>query len=297
MRAVPRRTVARSASLTGRGLHTDRSVTLVFESARPGQGIVFQRIDLSGHPTVPARLDHARPRQRRTVLRKRGVTVATVEHVLAAVCALGLDDLTIRLDGPEPPAVDGSARPFLNALRDAGVVEQRGRSRSCIVPRAVTVRAADARYDVRPATGLVLDVRIEWSHPLIRRQTGRWTIDAATFATELAGARTFGFVTEREALQRRGLARGASPDNTLVLTAAGLLRGALRWPDEFVRHKALDLLGDLALLGAHLSAEIVAERPSHRGNLALARALAQHAVATTPRAADRPSAVSEGSHP
>lgn len=283
---TPRRTLAREARITGRGLHTGAPVRLVFHPAPCDTGIRFRRADLPGVPEVAAHVRHAFDTARRTALRLGDVEVSTVEHVLAAIQGLGLDDIVVALDGPEPPAADGSARAFVHALETSGTVTQDGAVSELRLDEPLTIRTGGAAYDVTPAEDLVLDVRIHWPHPAIGRQDGRWAMTRDTFVTELAGARTFGFVAERADLAAQGLARGASADNAILLGPTGVLNGPLRWPDEFVRHKALDLLGDLALLGARLNAVVVAAQPGHRANRALVRALLERCGAgTTPRAA------------
>lgn len=268
-----RRTVARSVSVRGTGLHTGAAVTLTFQPAPCGFGVRFRRTDIGPSAEVRATLDCVAQSHRRTVLAQDGVYVSTVEHVLAAAAGFGLDDLLIALDGPEPPAMDGSAAAFSDALADAGAVQHRGQPAIVRIRQPFTISDGDARYRVAPGRGLTLDVTVEWSHPVIGRQRGVWTIDHGTFLSEIASARTFGFARERATLAASGLAAGVTSYNTIVLDDDGVVNGPLRWPDEFVRHKALDLLGDLALLGARLDAAIVAERPSHRGNQALLQGL------------------------
>lgn len=204
---------------------------------------------------------------------------ATVEHCLAAVHAWGIDDLEIALDAPELPAVDGSAGPWVEALRQAGCVSTSGPRRQCTVAEPVELRVGEARYRAEPSDVLLLDVTIEWDHPAIGCQRGSWQITPETFARELAPARTFGFIREAAELAARALACGATGSNTILLDDDGVISGPLRFPDEFVRHKALDLVGDLALIGSRLGMAVTAVRPSHRHNLALARLLARHAIA------------------
>ncbi|HVD33647.1 MAG TPA: 3-hydroxyacyl-ACP dehydratase FabZ, partial [Gemmatimonadales bacterium] len=209
--------------------------------------------------------------ERRTVLGQGETVVQTVEHVLAAAASLQIDDLTIDLDGPEAPIGDGSFAPYLSALEQAGIAEQPGEPVVYRVTTASEISEADSSYVVAPAKSLRLTTTIEWPHPLIGRQTGSYDITPGGFARELAQARTFGFLREADALRARGLALGAALESTLVLSEDGLVGGSLRWPDEFVRHKAGDILGDLALIGGRVQAHIVATKPSHQGNIALAR--------------------------
>ena len=276
-----RRTIAHATSLRGVGLHLGRRCALEFLPARPGAGIAFVRRDRNGQARLPALADHAVLAERRTQLGEGEDAVHTVEHVLAAVLGAGIDDLTIAMDAAEPPILDGSAAPFFEALRRAGIVEQGGTVEYLELREPVEVADGVSRYEAHPSDVLELDVRIEFPHPLIGRQTGRFRITPETFARELSAARTFGFVEEVEMLRSKGLIQGASTANAVVLDAAGPVGTTLRWPDEFLRHKAMDCVGDLALAGGRLRARIVAERPSHRGTVLLVRALTQHSTVRT----------------
>jgi UDP-3-O-[3-hydroxymyristoyl] N-acetylglucosamine deacetylase/3-hydroxyacyl-[acyl-carrier-protein] dehydratase len=283
MPKVTRRTIAQRASVEGIGLHSGTLGKVRLLPGAPGAGITFVRKDVSGAAPVLATVDAVRDTDRGTTLGPDGQDIRGVEHVCAAVHALALDDLQVEVDGPELPIGDGSAAPYFDALTTAGIVEQEGPPpTSWRVAAAMTVREGEARYLVGPAPELRLTVTIEWPHPLIGRQSGCFDITADAFHAELAQARTFGFVAERDALRARGLAQGASAETTIALTDAGLAAGALRWPDEFVRHKAVDLLGDLVLTGGRVTADIVAFRPSHAGNVALARALRRFAAPAAP---------------
>jgi UDP-3-O-[3-hydroxymyristoyl] N-acetylglucosamine deacetylase / 3-hydroxyacyl-[acyl-carrier-protein] dehydratase len=268
---MARRTLAETARIRGIGLHSGTQVSAACHAAPAGQGIVFRRVDLTGAPTIPARLTEVQSTERRTTLGRGETAVQTVEHVLAVAAALQIDDLTIDLDGPEAPIGDGSFAPYLTALQAAGIREQEGDPVTFRVMTASEVTEGDSSYVIAPAKSLRLTTTIEWNHPLIGRQTGSYDITPAGFARDLAEARTFGFLREAEALRARGLALGAALESTLILSEDGLVGGALRWPDEFVRHKAGDILGDLALIGGRVQAHIVATRPSHQGNIALAR--------------------------
>ncbi len=273
-----RRTIAQTATISGIGLHLGKPCTLTFEPAPSGSGIAFRRVDLPSSGLIPARVDVAVEAQRRTQLGSGDDALHTVEHVLAAVGALGLDDLTIAMDGPEPPIMDGSAAPFLEALTGAGVVTQAGRPDWLVLRKTIRVVDGESVYEARPADTLTLDVSIDFPHPLIGAQSGSYRVTPALFARELAAARTFGFLHEVEYLRGQGLIQGATTSNAIVLNATELVDTTLRWPDEFVRHKALDCVGDLVLAGARVRAHITAVKPSHRGTVALVRALVQHAV-------------------
>ena len=197
-----------------------------------------------------------------------------MEHVLAAVAGCGIDDMEIELDAAEPPIMDGSAQPFVDALLSAGIVEQSGRGQVSHAAPAAAIADGESIYEAAPSPDLELNVTIDFPHPLIGAQHGCYRINRDAFARELAAARTFGFVHEVEALRSQGLIQGASLDNAVVLDETWSDRVAsLRWPDEFVRHKALDCVGDLALAGARVRARITAVKPSHRGTVRLVRAM------------------------
>ena len=276
-----RRSIRHKASVSGTGLHTGAQTEATFLPAPAGQGIVFRRVDLKGKPEVPALLSEVEAIERRTAIGKGDTTIHTVEHLLAAVAAHEIDDLIVELSGPEPPILDGSVQPYFEALEQAGPTETGGEPVILSVQAPFTVTEGDASYVVAPAKELRLTVTIEWPHPLIGRQAGTWTVTPQAFARDLAPARTFGFTSEVAGLQAKGLIKGASSANAIVLDDRGLADGGqLRWPDEFVRHKAADILGDLALTGGRVRAHIIATRPSHGGNIALAHALARAARRT-----------------
>ncbi len=268
-----RRTIAGRASLDGIGLHLGRPCELTFAPAAVGTGVTFRRVDLPGSPETRAHADLAVLTERQTQLGEGEGALHTVEHVLAAVAGAGVDDVTIEMNGAEPPILDGSARPFLEALQSAGVREHGGVAQALKLTECVRVVDGDSTYVAHPAATLELDVSIDFSHPIIGRQTGRWRMTAESFATELAGARTFGFMREVEMLRAKGLIQGATTDNVVVLDDAGVVGTQLRWPDEFVRHKALDMMGDLVLAGKRVQARITAIKPSHRGTVTLVREL------------------------
>jgi UDP-3-O-[3-hydroxymyristoyl] N-acetylglucosamine deacetylase len=259
------RTIAEKISCTGVGLHTGKPVQLTLHPARAGSGIVFVRTD-SAHPVeIPAVPESLSRTHLATTLGRGGVQVDTVEHLLAAFYGLGIDNARVEVDGPEVPGMDGSAASFAFLIRAAGIFEQSAPRRVLRVRRPVEIRDGDRRIRVEPFRGFKISYEIDFEHPLIGRQALRdFEVDEERFERELAPARTFGFVSEVQALWRAGRARGASLDNTIVLGASQVLnRGRLRFPDEFVRHKVLDLLGDLALLGAKLEGHVRVVRGGH----------------------------------
>jgi UDP-3-O-[3-hydroxymyristoyl] N-acetylglucosamine deacetylase/3-hydroxyacyl-[acyl-carrier-protein] dehydratase len=272
-----RRTVERAASISGIGLHTGCRTTVTCHPAEAGHGIVFRRTDLPDAHPITARLSEVSVTERRTGLGTGAATIHTVEHLLAAIGAFRLDDLLIEIDGPEPPIVDGSFQPYMALLAEAGPVDHGGDAVVYRITEPFEVTDGDATYVVAPASGLRLTTTIEWDHPLIGRQVGTYDITEGAFATEIAPARTFGFASEVDTLRAKGLIKGASTDNAVVLTEDGVEGTVLRWPDEFLRHKTGDIVGDLTLLGARLEAHVVATRPNHHGNIALAQAITRRA--------------------
>lgn len=278
MSKARQRTLAGEATLSGIGVHSGEESRITFRPAPDDSGLVFRRIDVDGNPEIPARLEHVVSMDLGTTLGVGDVRVQTVEHALAALAALRVDNAVVELDGPEPPIRDGSFRDYFQALTDAGIQELESEANTVTLREPVTVQAPEgASYVVAPADELRVSATIHFSHPAIGRQFGAFELDEETFREEIAPARTFGFAAEAEDLRSRGLARGASLENTVVLDESGVMNEGLRFPDEFLRHKVGDIVGDMALLGARLQGHVVAERPSHRGNVTLAREVARHA--------------------
>ncbi len=267
-----RQTLASEAEVRGIGLHSGSAVRMRLLPAEAGRGVVFVRTD-RGRAEIPATLEHAGPSFYATVLETEGVTVGTIEHLMAALYALQIDDLTIELDGPEVPILDGSSRPFVEAILAAGTVELDAPRLYLTVIRPVIVTHEDKRIGVYPCNDYRVTYAIEFPHPGLGYQeltASLWGAEA--FAEKLAPARTFTFESEVEALQKAGLARGGSLENAVVIGSEGLLnRDGLRFPDEFVRHKMLDLTGDLSLLGRPLRGHVVAYRAGHDLHARLAR--------------------------
>ena len=262
---MQQQTIARAISFTGVRLHGGGPVRSVLHPAPPDRGIVFA-VRRGGRPVeIPARLASVTSSRRATSLGSGDGGVATVEHLLAAAYGLGVDNLRVELDAGELPAMDGSAAPYAWLLRAAGIVAQPALRRELRLRRAVEVRDGGRVARAEPAAALRVSYAVEFDHPLIGRQELReFAVEPEGFERELAAARTFGFLHEVEVLRRAGLARGGSLANTVVLDERGVLNPeGLRWPDEFVRHKVLDLLGDLALLGVRLAAHVRVERGGH----------------------------------
>ena len=278
MAELSQRTIGKDVSLTGVGVHSGESATITLRPANVNTGIRFRRLDLDSCPEIPATLNHVVGTELGTSLANGGAQVSTVEHVMAALAAAQVDNAIIDLDGQEVPIRDGSFQDYVHALRDVGLKSQEVKPRVVRVKTKVTTTGGDGQsYSATMNMGLTVVASIDFDHSAIGRQSGEFSIDLENFETELASARTFGFKKDEEELHDRGLALGASLDNTVVLAQDGVMGGGLRFPNEFLRHKVGDLIGDLALLGARIEARIVAERPSHAGNIELARALQAHA--------------------
>jgi UDP-3-O-[3-hydroxymyristoyl] N-acetylglucosamine deacetylase len=262
---VRQRTIAEKISCTGIGLHSGVPVQLTLHPARLDTGIVFIRSDGAQTVEIPARADQVGSTQLATTLGKGEATVGTVEHLLAAIYGLGIDNIRIELDGPEVPVMDGSSASFVFLIRTAGIFEQRAPRRMLRVRRPIEVQDGERSARVDPCRGFRISYAIDFQHPAIGRQTlNGFELREGGFERELCRARTFGFLHEVQALWRAGLGRGGSLDNTIVLDERRVLNPeGLRMPDEFVRHKALDLLGDFALLGMPLEGHVRVVRGGH----------------------------------
>lgn len=271
-------TIARPGDMRGVGLHTGAEVRMRILPAPVNTGIVFRRTDLAGAPEVPALLSHVVGTDLGTSIGQGEAKIHTVEHLLSALVAREIDNVVVELDAAELPAADGSAREFLRLLDEAGVEEQDAPARFLPVAETFSLTKGTSEYVVAPAQDYRVSTTIEFDHPLIGRQFGSFRVGGEAFERDVLPARTFGFLRDVEAMRGRGLAMGGSQENAVVLSDEGLAEGTeLRFPDEFVRHKALDVVGDLALVGARLRAHVIAERPGHLGNVALARELVARA--------------------
>ena len=281
MATTPRQnTIAAPGELQGVGLHTGAAVKMRILPAPVNTGVVFRRTDLAGSPDVPAHVSHVVATDRGTTIGAGEARVHTVEHLLSAVVSREIDNLLVELEGPEPPAMDGSAADFAALLDRCGMEEQDAPARMIAVDEtfSLTPKGTGAEYVVAPSQRYRVSTTIEFDHPSIGRQYGSFEVASASFARELAPARTFCYERDVEEMRARGLAKGGTVDNAIVLSEGGLVEGmSLRWADEFVRHKALDVIGDLALVGARLQAHVIAERPGHTGNVELARELVSRA--------------------
>lgn len=263
-------TVASRVMYTGIGLHSGRDVTIALNPAPTDSGIVFVRTDLAGYPRVAARAANVTNTMRATTLESGEAKVFTVEHLLAAFYALGIDNCIVEISSVEPPVADGSSLPFLTLIESAGIVSQdKLRQPPIVIKEAIAVRYPDKFIAILPYDGFRITFTSINPHPLLGVQFGDYEITPEVFARELAPARTIGFMHEVEALKAQGLALGGSLDNTIVYDDEKCLT-PLRFPDELVRHKILDVIGDLALAG-RISGHVIAVKSSHALNTALAK--------------------------
>jgi UDP-3-O-[3-hydroxymyristoyl] N-acetylglucosamine deacetylase len=261
------RTIETEVRCSGIGLHTGAPVTLVLRPAPEGHGVTFLRTDIPSAPSIAALHTNVVETSLATTLGKDGVRVGTVEHLCAALSGLGLDNLKVELDGPEVPIMDGSAAPFGYLLRSAGIVEQRKAKKFLVIRKKVAVRDGDKVAELSPAQQFRVRCNIDFKHPLISDQTFELDFSDRAFHREISRARTFGFLRDVEALKRAGLARGGSLDNAIVIDEFSILNpDGLRYPDEFVRHKILDAMGDLFLFGMPVIGHLTAHKSGHALN-------------------------------
>jgi UDP-3-O-[3-hydroxymyristoyl] N-acetylglucosamine deacetylase len=273
-------TLRTTVSIDGVGLHSGHPVRAHFHPAPVDHGLVFLRREHADQ-LIPAELDSAATFDYATTLKRGNVSIGTVEHVLAAAAGLGLDNCLIEIEGPEVPILDGSALPFVRLFHAAGFERQDALVRPLSLDRPVELLRDGKRMSFEPgAPGLTIRYEIDFPHPFVGQQELTYTLRAEEFASRIAPARTFGFAREVAQLRARGLARGGSLHNAVVLDDTGILSGPLRFRDEFVRHKVLDLIGDLALLGRPLNGVIHARKAGHAVHIEFARAL--YAAMTSP---------------
>lgn len=277
-------TLRTTVSIEGVGLHSGHPVRAHFRPAPAGHGLVFVRLDHPDRP-VPALLPSASLFDYATTLASEGVSIGTVEHVLSAAAGEGLDNCRIEIEGPELPILDGSALPFVRLFHAAGFERLEGPAvKPLPLSEPVSVARGDRSITFQPdGPGLKITYEIDFAHPVVGRQQLTVAIRPEEYASRIAPARTFGFARDVEAMRARGLARGGSLHNAVVLDDSGVASGPLRFRDEFVRHKVLDLVGDLALLGRPLDGHIHAVKAGHSLHIEFARALA--AAAARPQTA------------
>ena len=292
-------TIEKEATVRGIGLHTGTASELTFRPAPINTGVIFRRVDLEGAPRIPALIDHVVDISRGTTLGVNGNKVYTVEHVLAALAGLKIDNVFVDINGIEPPVCDGSSREFVRALREAGIVEQDSPRDYITIEENIiydAVKGEGVELLAMPSDGFQITMMVDFNNPVIGTQyTSMYAIEE--FEQEYAGARTFCFLSEVVALKEAGLAQGGTPDNALVVIDKpwnqeevehlqklfnggvnvtrgenGILNGTpIRYPNEFARHKTLDLIGDLMLVGHPIQGHIMAARSGHKANIELAK--------------------------
>ncbi len=256
------RTLRRAISCVGIGLHSGNKVQLSLKPASVDFGIRFRRTDLGDHE-VPANVQHLGGIQLATALSRNAVSVETVEHLLAALVSLRIDNVLIELNSPEVPIMDGSAAPFVYLIQEAGIKQQGAARKYLKIVRPIALSRGDKRIALYPSDHFKVTYSISFDHPLLRHQARTLSITEDSFIEEIAPARTFTFLKDVEMLRQNGLALGGSLDNAIVLGETGVLNNALRFEDEFVRHKILDAVGDLALVGYPVVGHLVAHRAGH----------------------------------
>ena len=256
------RTLSRSVSCSGIGLHSGRKVTLRLKPAPADHGIRFRRLDLDGLE-VPATADRIADLNYATGLAQDEASVRTVEHLLAALVGLGIDNVIVELNQSEVPIMDGSAASFVYLVHEAGVKALKASRRFLKVVRPIALSKGNKRIAVYPSDHFKVTYSISFDHPLLRHQSRTQRVTEESFVEEIAPARTFGFLKEVEQLRQKGLALGGSLENAIVLGETGVLNNTLRFEDEFVRHKILDVIGDLALVGHPIIGHVVAHRGGH----------------------------------
>jgi len=261
-------TIRTHVECEGVGLHSGAPVQMRILPAAAGTGIVFRRVDLDGFEVEACGRNVARVSYA-TSLMKKGVLISTTEHLLSAFIGTGVDNAIVELDNLELPILDGSARPFVDMITQAGLKKQRKHRVYLRIRRELELREGDKFVGVYPGPGYSVSYTINFPHPLIGRETFDVNLTDGDYRREIAPARTFGFIEQEKAMRNQGLIRGASEENVIVLNRDKVLNGPLRYRDEFVRHKMLDLIGDLALVGKRIIGRVVGDRAGHAMHAAL----------------------------
>ncbi len=260
-------TISRPVSCSGIGVHSGKTVNLTLLPAPVNHGIRFTRIDLPGRPGVTAHFNNIVDTSLATVIGSEGCIVSTIEHLMAALAGMCIDNAAIEIDGYEMPIMDGSAGPFAEMIKSAGIAAQDGPKCYFKVNRPISITENDKSVTITPSDEFRITCSIAFDHPLIGEQTFDYIVNRETFASEIASARTFGFLKEVEMMKRYGLGRGGSLDNAVVIDDDHVLNeGGLRFKDEFVRHKCLDCIGDFSMIGMPIMGHIVTSKSGHAFN-------------------------------
>lgn len=270
------RTLQRIVICDGIGLHTGQPVKMTLRPAPSNSGVVFKRTDLSLAPTIEAVPAHIVDVHHATTIGKDGVTVRTIEHLMAAFAGTGLDNVLVELDGPEVPAMDGSAAPFVELIERVGLKRQMTARTYLKIKERLVVETDRSSIQIVPSERLQVIYTMRFDHPTLGEQSAAFDITRERFAKEIAPCRTYGFLKDIEELHRRNLGLGGSFDNAIVVGDSGVLNGDLRFRDELVRHKVLDLLGDLYLLGQPVVGTIIAHGAGHYLHTRLVREIQRH---------------------
>ena len=270
------RTLQRVVTCDGIGLHTGHPVKMALRPAPSNSGVVFKRIDLPFAPIIEAIPAHIVDVNHATTIGKDGIKVRTIEHLMAAFAGTGLDNVLIELDGPEVPAMDGSAAPFVDMIRKAGLKRQMVARTYLKIKERIVVETDRSGIQIVPSKRLQVIYTMRFDHPALGDQSVAFDITRERFADEIASCRTYGFLKDIEELRRRELGLGGSFDNAIVIGDGGVLNGDLRFRDELVRHKVLDLLGDLYLLGRPVVGTIIAHGAGHHLHTRLVREIQRH---------------------
>lgn len=268
-------TLSRAFSCRGIGLHSGRLANMTINPAAANSGIRFVRTDLPDSGSLPAFMNRVTDTRLATTIAEGDITVATTEHLLAALTGMGVDNAIVALDSAEVPIMDGSSAPFAELIQAAGIRQQRSYRRLVKITRKISFQAGDRNIHIQPYDGFKITAEIDFNHDLIKGQLFSIEPERGNFRQEIAAARTFGFIDEVQKLQENGLAMGASLDNAVGLDHSGVLnRDGLRYKNEFVRHKILDIIGDLTLLGCPLLGHVIAYKSGHSQHIALLKAIA-----------------------
>lgn len=258
------RTLTEEIGCTGIGLHTGKRVSLKIRPAPCDTGIRFVRTDIEGHPMIEARFNNVFDTTLATSIGSNGGRVSTIEHLMGALFGLGIDNAVVQVDGPEVPIMDGSAAPLVFLIKSAGIKEQKNPKKFLVIKKPFKVVDGNRSVAVYPSKELKINYRIDFQHPLLRNQEYDLNFSGRNFVREISGARTFGFLRDIQTLQENGFARGGSLENAIVMDDFRILNeGGLRFEDEFVRHKILDFIGDLSIIGSPIIGHFVVNKSGH----------------------------------
>ncbi len=268
------RTLKYSVGCTGIGLHSGEKIKLTIRPAQINTGIRFVRRDLPGFPSVKVCSNNVIDTTLATTIASNGCRVATIEHLMAAFFGLGIDNAIVELDGPEVPIMDGSAAPFLFLIKDGGIKEQDGQKQFIIIKKAFSIKDGNRSISIYPSKKFQISYMIDFQHPMLKNQEYRLNFSTGAFARDISKARTFGFLKDVQILKDNGFAKGGSLDNAIVIDEFKVLNeDGLRFEDEFVRHKILDFIGDIAVMGAPIIGRFVVKRSGHSLNHFMLRKL------------------------